>query len=216
MALSGDELQRLLMLATLGGDPGDLSEEEQSAYDQIVRELDDAPDGVMVDAVFEWPDDRYDDLIAATYAAHGKPRTLDEMAGNSPTLMSKAVDEKRFTLGPMYVPDRLDAHAEWTDVEELQRAVWDYVRKGDRRIRLQHNRDVVAGEFVEIMAWPYEVEVPMVMKDASTRPMAFPANTVFLGVQWEPWAWELVKAGKLRGYSIGGRAQRLYADLPEA
>jgi hypothetical protein len=46
--------------------------------------------------------------------------------------------------------------------------------------------------------------------------VTFPANTVFLGVQWEPWAWELVKADKLRGYSIGGRAQRLLADLPEA
>ena len=133
----------------------------------------------------------------------------------SPTLVSKAVAERRFTLGPMYVPGRLDAHAEWTDPDELQKAVWEYVRKGDRRIRLQHDRDVVAGEFVEIMAWPYEVDVPMMMKDASTRNMTFPANTVFLGVTWEPWAWELVKAGKVRGYSIGGRAQRMYVDLPE-
>jgi hypothetical protein len=45
--------------------------------------------------------------------------------------------------------------------------------------------------------------------------MTFPANTVFLGVRWEPWAWELVKSDKLRGYSIGGRAERLLADLPE-
>jgi hypothetical protein len=132
------------------------------------------------------------------------------------TLVSKAIDERRFTLGPMYIPNRLDAHNEWTDPDELQKAVWDYMRKGDRRIRLQHNKDVVAGEALEVMAWPYEVEVPMVMKDASTQPVTFPANTVFLGVQWEPWAWELVKADKLRGYSIGGRAQRLLADLPEA
>ena len=133
----------------------------------------------------------------------------------SSTLVSKADNERRFTLGPMYIPNRLDAHNEWTDPDELQKAVWDYMRKGDRRIRLQHNKDVVAGEALEVMAWPYEVEVPMMMKDASTQPVTFPANTVFLGVQWEPWAWELVKSDKLRGYSIGGRAQRLLVDLPE-
>ena len=98
---------------------------------------------------------------------------------------------------------------------ELQKAVWDYVRKDDRRIRLQHDREKVAGEFVEIMSWPYEVEVPILMKDSEEKKMTFPADTVFLGVVWEPWAWEMVKAGKLRGYSIGGRAERLLVDLPE-
>lgn len=53
------------------------------------------------------------------------------------------------------------------------------------------------------------------MKDASESVMKFPANTVFLGVKWEPWAWQMIKEGKLRGYSIGGRAERLLADLPE-
>ena len=36
-----------------------------------------------------------------------------------------------------------------------------------------------------------------------------------LGVVWEEWACDLVKAGELRGYSIGGRAKRIEADLPE-
>jgi len=44
----------------------------------------------------------------------------------------------------------------------------------------------------------------------------FPADTPFLGVVWEDWAWDLVKAGELRGYSIGGRARRVEADLPVA
>ena len=139
-----------------------------------------------------------------------------EIPGDDSTLVSKAEGERRYTLGPMYIPDRRDAHSEWTDSEELQKAVWDYVRKGDRRIRLQHDMDKVAGEFVEIMSWPFEVEAPMVRKDGSSRPMKFPANTVFLGVQWEPWAWEMVKNGKILGYSIGGKAQRLLVDLPDS
>lgn len=134
--------------------------------------------------------------------------------------VSKADGEERFTLGPMYIPDRLDAHSEWTDADELQKAVWDYVKSGDRRIRLQHDRDEVAGEWVEVMTWPYEVAVPMMKKNASGddshEETTFPANTVFLGVKWKPWAWELIKSGKIRGYSIGGRAERLYVDLEES
>lgn len=128
--------------------------------------------------------------------------------------VSKSAEERRYTLGPMYVPDRIDAHNEWTDSLELQKSVWEYVRSGDRRIRLQHDREVVAGEWVEVMAWPYEVSVPMQKADGSSAKMTFPQDTVFLGVIWEPWAWEMVKAGKLRGYSVGGRAQRLEVDLP--
>lgn len=138
------------------------------------------------------------------------PKAFEEQM---PALVSKADIERRYTLGPMYVPSSLDAHAEWTDADELQKAVWGYVRKGDRRIRLQHDRDIVAGEFVEVMAWPYEVTVPMQKGEGSVN-TTFPANTVFLGVIWEPWAWEMVKEGKLRGYSIGGKAQRVMVDLP--
>jgi predicted ABC-type ATPase len=42
----------------------------------------------------------------------------------------------------------------------------------------------------------------------------YPAGTVFLGVVWDPWAWQLVLDGKLRGFSIGGKAERILADIP--
>ena len=126
----------------------------------------------------------------------------------------KAVDEKRFTLAPWYVPNTLDAHNEWTDPEELQKALWDYVKSGNRNIRLQHMPDTVAGAWVEAMTWPFQVEVPMMnLEEGTVQKRAFPENTVFLGVQWEPWAWDLVKAGKIRGFSIGGKAGRLTEDL---
>jgi hypothetical protein len=131
-----------------------------------------------------------------------------------PSVFAKA-DERRFTLGPWYVPDAYDAHGEWTDATELQSALWDYVRNSDRQIRLQHNVEVVAGEWVEAMTWPYAVTVPML--DVETDQVTdheFPANTVFMGVVWEPWAWDLVKAGKIRGYSMGGNGQRVTVDLP--
>ncbi|MFZ5850535.1 MAG: 2'-5' RNA ligase family protein [Actinomycetota bacterium] len=115
---------------------------------------------------------------------------------------------RRFTLGPWYVPGQADAHGEWTDADTLQAALWDYVRGGDRRVRLQHNTDVVAGEWVEAVTWPHEVTVPMTRADGTTTEVTYPANTVFLGVVWEPWAWDLVETGRLNGFSIGGKAVR--------
>lgn len=128
--------------------------------------------------------------------------------------MAKEADEKRFTLAPWYVPNSLDAHMEWTDPDELQKALWEYVKSGNRQIRLQHIPDTLAGHWVEAMTWPFEVEVPMMnLESGDVEKRRFPENTVFLGVQWEPWAWELVKKGQIRGFSIGGKAGRKDEDL---
>ena len=142
------------------------------------------------------------------------PQVFDDVAKSIGSYqVSKAEGEKRYTLGAMYIPDRLDAHNEWTDAEELQRAVWDYVRSNDRRIRLQHNRDIVAGEWVEVMSFPYELSVPITTLTGIMVNHTYPANTVFLGVIWEEWAWEKIQNGEILGYSIGGRAERLYVDM---
>ena len=129
-------------------------------------------------------------------------------------LLHKANDEHRFTLGPWYIPNRYDAHGEWTDANELQSALWDYVKGGDRDIRLQHNKDIVAGEWLEAMSFPVPVTIGM-KKSTSDQQVVYPAGTVFLGVQWKPWAWDMVKAGKIRGFSIGGAAARIEMQMPE-
>ena len=109
-------------------------------------------------------------------------------------LVHKADDEHRFTLGPWYIPNRYDAHGEWTDADELQKSLWDYVRSGDRNIRLQHNKDIVAGEWLEALSFPVPVTIPMT-KGVDAKEVTYPAGTVFLGVQWKPWAWDMVKQG---------------------
>jgi hypothetical protein len=123
---------------------------------------------------------------------------------------------QRFTLGPLYVPDFMDAHGEWTDAEELQQGVWEWVRSGDRTIYLQHDRSVRAGEWVEVMTMPQPWTVNMV--DGSGNEIGqvtYPAGTVFLGVIWDEDSWRQIVAGELRGYSIGGFSDRVLADLPE-
>ena len=139
--------------------------------------------------------------------------TVDVEKSLDMELLHKANEEYRFTLGPWYIPNQYDAHGEWTDAEELQKALWEYVQTGDRGIRLQHNKDLVAGEWLEAMSFPVPVTIGMT-KDATTKQVTYPSGTVFLGVQWKPWAWEMVKAGKITGFSIGGAAARLDMSMP--
>ena len=67
----------------------------------------------------------YNDTTDDKLAAAGTPSSM---------VVAKADDAHRYTLGPAYVPDREDAHGEWTDPDTLQAAMWDWVRKGDRTI----------------------------------------------------------------------------------
>jgi hypothetical protein len=177
-----------------------MTEEASALWDKMIKEVAEVrAEGYGLEIPFEMPD----------------VEIIESTTGLAKFEVSKALDEKQFTLGPMYIPNQLDAHNEWTDDSELQQAVWKYVQSGDRRIRLQHNRDVVAGQWVEIMTLPYQTQVPMLKADGTTQPINFPQNTVFLGVIWEDWAWDKIKKGEIRGYSIGGRAERMYVDLDE-
>ena len=139
---------------------------------------------------------------------------LELLISKSAGLVRKA-EEQRYTLGPWYVPGVEDAHGEFTDEDTLQKALWDWVKAGDRTIYLQHG-DKPAGEMVEIMTVPFAIEAELAVPNQGVTKYAFPANTPFMGVIWEPWAWEMVKAGKLRGYSIGGSARRMEAELPDS
>jgi hypothetical protein len=140
-----------------------------------------------------------------------------EPGGWAPQVITKAVQEdERYTLGVWYIPDRLDAHGEWTDARELQKTFHDYLAKEDRGIRLQHNTDIIAGHWVDGMVMPSEWTTTITKADGTTEEFTYPAGTPFLGVRWEDWAWQLVKAGKIRGYSIGGTGKRMLVDIPEA
>jgi hypothetical protein len=115
----------------------------------------------------------------------------------------------------LYPASTADAHGEFADPTTLQKALWGYVRAGDRNIHLQHVRNVVAGELVEAVSWPdpHTVTLSVPGAVAKAAPVTFPAGTAYCGIVWEPWAWNLVKSGKLQGLSMGGSANRVTADL---
>jgi len=121
--------------------------------------------------------------------------------------------EDRFSLAPVYVPWLEDSDGEMIADDDLQKSLWEWVKKGDRTIFLQHS-EKAAGEMVELLTWPFEIETSLDVPNQGVTKYAFPANTPFMGVIWEEWAWDLVKSGELRGYSIGGRAQRMEVEIP--
>lgn len=143
-------------------------------------------------------------------------RAVAEAYGWTAAAINKAIgtiEPDRYTLAPFYLPGTLDAHNEHTDAREIEKAFWGYMTKADDQIRLQHNTAIVAGRRIDGVVWPLEVTVPLVKADGTSTMHTFPAGTPWLGTQWEPWAWELVQAGKINGYSMGGTATMLEVDL---
>lgn len=126
----------------------------------------------------------------------------------------------RYTMGPVYMPGKYDAHDEWTTADELQKAMWDYVRStgADRTVFLQHS-DKPAGEWVEVMQWPHAVTATMTKSiDGVNKAVSvdFPAGTVYMGTVWKQWAWDDIQNEKITGFSMGGWAKRIEALIDAA
>lgn len=160
------------------------------------------------DGLDRWVESGWYEQRRAFYAAetNGDGYPWMDASAYRPFAKALEVEERRFTLGPWYIPDTEDAHGDWTDPDTLQQALWDYVDAGYRGIHLQHMPDTVAGRWVELMTLPHETTWPVIDPNATTTEHTYPAGTVLMGVIWDEWAWELVKTGKITGYSIGGNA----------
>ena len=145
---------------------------------------------------------------------------LDIETGSLYAEIYKAVAEKRFTYTVVYKASKSitepikDAHREFATADELQEALWDYVRLGDRDIYVQHGMVEgigfkKAGEWVELATIPYEFEAEFKLPGQPIRKSKIPAGSIVMGVIWLPWSWKLVKKGKIRGFSFGGLAGRI-------
>ncbi|KKN41045.1 hypothetical protein LCGC14_0727330 [marine sediment metagenome] len=173
------------------------------------------PEASAEDAVFDirsWKGDLYLAPVEGPEPASA-PVEGPELAFRTVT---KAAD-KRYTFGVVYLAtDKaadpvLDTHEEFVLADDLQIAQWDYVRKGNRNIYLQHgDASTVIGEIVDIVAWPFEVSAEFTAgTDAQT--VVVPANSIWMGVIWTEEAWPLIKDGSITGLSMGGWSRRLKA-----
>jgi hypothetical protein len=113
-----------------------------------------------------------------------------DMVDDIDMVMVKANDEKRYGLGPVYIPNAYDAHDEWATADDLEESCWDYVRKagGDRKIYLQHSTKP-AGESVGILTGPRKSRLSCTSRSTGVEKaveQTFPAGTPFMGVIWDP------------------------------
>ena len=130
--------------------------------------------------------------------------------------------DKRYTFSVLYVASHdeakpvLDAHNEYMTDEHIMDSVHQYVRSGDRRIFIQHQpQGKVGGEWVELSTWPQEATVEFQDNTGNKRKATIPAGSAWMGIIWEPWAWQMVKSGEINGLSFGGWAQVESSEIEE-
>ena len=188
-------------------------EDEEAAGAILAQGIDPTPLGFGA-IVLKWGEDRT--VFELAGADGGTPAVYKAVAG--PVI--KSDEAKRYTFAPLYpaspespAAEHLDAHGDFATADDLQKAVWDYVRAGDRTIRDQHRDGTAIGETVEIVSWPYEVTVPMTKADGTVVEKSFAPGTVFLGVVWTEGGWSDVVKGVKTGFSLGGVAVRTAVEM---
>ena len=140
----------------------------------------------------------------------GRPALYDVQRGERVAVKQayqvlKADDEKRFTLGIVYVPDEPDAHGDFMRAEEIEEMAWRALAslaRGGLKVGLEHQVfEMEDGRPPGIVVESYIARVPFEMNGVKVK-----EGSWVVGVVWHPRAWELVKSGRLRGFSFGGVA----------
>lgn len=136
---------------------------------------------------------------------------LDFSKADTPKVLTEVVDDGKpdqYTLAPYYVPNQLDGHDEWVETRDLEKAVNEWsLFSPNRNVFLQHNEDIVAGTWTQLIVMPWEFDAELKQADGSTKVHHFPKGTVLIGVVWKNWAWEMILDGRIAGMSMGGMAQ---------
>jgi hypothetical protein len=149
--------------------------------------------------------------VRAVAKASDVERAFDPPARSGRYAVVKADAERKYTLGVAYPASALrkpskDAHGDFATADELEGAAWDYMRRLRKATDeglpgIQHAEGSGgAGEPVE----SYIYRGPRwKVADQVVEP-----GDWMLGVIWSDDAWQLIKSGKLTGYSIQGTALR--------
>lgn len=125
----------------------------------------------------------------------------------------KAQEEKRFTYGLCYPALRVDSARaadgaiDFASPSVIEAAAWAFMLKGGGDVGLMHNDSLGGGhaQVVESHIWRGE---PWTTKAADGSVQTIREGDWCLGVIWSPEAWEQVKKGLIRGYSMQGAARR--------
>lgn len=151
--------------------------------------------------------------ITPHQAAWNIVRGARAMADSEPAEKSFGVEvlksepERRYTLGLAYganLPDvgkAADGFRDFAGPQALEDAAWSFLRKG-ASVGLDHMDGTEGhGQVVESYIWP---------GDAWPQPNGYVVQKGdwLLGVVWDEPTWELIKSGRINGFSPQGSARR--------
>lgn len=140
------------------------------------------------------------------YATEAQAQAVADLLNTDMPVAVCMQEADRFTLAPLYIPDKADSDNHTIGAEALQKALWDWMEHGKREINFQHTARR-AGTMVEAACWPLSVDCELQKGDGTSEPVNVPAGTPWIGVRWEPWAWEMLQRGEIAGYSLAGIAR---------
>jgi hypothetical protein len=122
----------------------------------------------------------------------------------------KSADEMRYTLGIVYPANEVDFHSDYMTVEELEKAAWKVMQKGEPAVGLMHRPGTKgAGTVVE----SYIYRGPKwTLKGVGGEEQTVDTGDWLMGCVWSEDAWKAIKAGNINGYSLQGQARKQAFD----
>jgi hypothetical protein len=133
------------------------------------------------------------------------------------SMVVKSVPDSRFTLSVAYPALRadkkvaLDGRRDAIQPDALEKTAWEWLARS-RRIGLYHG-DYIGlpgganeghGEAVESYLW--RCPQPWVLKGADGVDQTIEYGDWLLGVRWDLPTWDLIKSGRIDGFSVQGKA----------
>lgn len=151
--------------------------------------------------------------IRLLFSSTTEKKRVIEKCFNYPIL--KQVDEKRLVMGPLLIPETVDLQNEIVSREEIESAAHNYMTK----LTFQKDPDFLAKIGLNSRADQGFMHVDFSKKIAVVEsyiaPVTFEiSNRQVIEGTWmvtvkvfDDEVWNLIKAGKIRGFSIGGEAR---------
>ena len=108
----------------------------------------------------------------------------------------KLDEDRQVVLGAVYIPDFVDSQGDWATADEIEKAAYEFMAKGDvRAIDTNHDMEDNGGVVVESFI-------------ARKGDPDFVEGSWVLGVKLTDDLWDDVKKGELNGFSMFGKAVR--------
>ena len=124
----------------------------------------------------------------------------------------KQANESRYTLGLAYpawkadVSVAMDGHRDFVSAEVLEKTAWEWMAK-HRDIGLFHQGGT-EGHATVVESYIYRGPDWLIPSPVDGSQVVIKAGDWMLGTVWDEYGWDLVKSGRVQGWSPEGGARR--------